>query len=648
MKKKCLFILLIFVNGIFAQIDTLECLRYLPLDTGNRWYYLRADLNTGGWDTSYVVKKVIGDTTMINGKRYRNLQPSGPYMRIDTSALLVYQFGDMSWAGCSDSESVLFDLSLLISGIDTFIRCDDIMVQMDRYNGNAGFIAGNFENIRYSWFSVVGEGYTLSKGVGISSFGMEEIFVHSDKLLGAEINGVKYGTFAAIDTQKCLSFLPLQIGNQWEYEGISFPPFIAESDTEYIFEQVTGIVTKENKKRYYKIAGQYDRYLRIDTTRLLVYQYGYFGCQDSESVLFDLSLVFSEQDSFIRCDSIVVFTETYEGNAGKIRGDYLNISYGWFDGVSIGYTLSQGLGISYYTFFEIGGGEKNLIGAVIEGQKYGSFAARDTLEFLSYYPLHIGDRWQYKYSIYYSASEYQIWYSTTEIIGDTVLPNGKRYFQFSNPGLEYSQFERIDTTNLCVFEYFPNACSNDEKEKLYLFYSPDSSRSLYNCFEEYFIISKTDSIHLSIDYSYLTSKYYNLLRRVGIVSFGEQEGGPGVNAMLIAANINGVQYGKFLGIDESSDLPGEFRLYSNYPNPFNPATHIRFTVPKSGYVELAIYNLRGEWVRTLIAENLQAGEYGKIWDGKNEFGIDLASGIYFSVLKFEGQTSRRNKMLKLK
>jgi len=183
---------------------------------------------------------------------------------------------------------------------------------------------------------------------------------------------------------------------------------------------------------------------------------------------------------------------------------------------------------------------------------------------------------------------------------------------------------------------------------LYLFYSPDSTRYLYNCFEEYFSISKIDSVNLSIDYSYLTSKYYTLLRGVGIVLFGEQEGGPGVNATLIAANINGDQYGKFLGINESSDLPGEFQLYSNYPNPFNPATHIRFTIPKSGYVKLAIYNLRGERVRTLVAENLKAGEYGRIWDGKDEFGKDLASGIYFSALQFEGQTSRRNKMLKLK
>lgn len=648
MRRKILLLLIAFINIAFAQIDTLECLRYLPLDTGNRWHYLRANLNTSGWDTSYVVKTVLGDTTMCNGKKYRNIKPSGPYMRIDTSTLLVYQFGDMSWAGCPDSEFVLFDLSLMISGIDTFVRCDDIEVRMDRYNGNAGFIAGNFENICYSWYSGVGEDYTLSKNIGISSFGMEEIFVHSEKLLGAEINGVKYGTFAAIDTQKCLSFLPLQIGNEWEYEGISHPPFTAESDTEYIFEKVTGIVTKENGKQYYEIAGQYDRYLRIDTTSLLVFQYGDFGCQDSESVLFDLSLVFSEQDSFIRCDSIVVFTETYKGNAGKIRGNYLNISYGWFDGVSTGFTLAQGLGISYYTFYEIGGCEKNLIGAVINDQKYGSFAERDTLEFLSYYPLHIGDKWQYRHSIYYSASEYQIWYSTTEIIGDTVLPNGKRYFQFSNPILEYSQFERVDTTNLCVFEYFPNACSGDEKEKLYLFYSPDSTRSLNNCFEEYFTITKIDSVHLSIDYSYLTSKYYTLSRGVGIVSFGEQEGGPGVNATLIAANINGVQYGKFLGIDESSDLPGEFQLYSNYPNPFNPATHIRFTIPKSGYVELAIYNLRGERVRTLVAENLKACEYGRIWDGKDEFGKDLASGIYFSALQLEDQTSRKNKMLKLK
>ena len=76
----------------------------------------------------------------------------------------------------------------------------------------------------------------------------------------------------------------------------------------------------------------------------------------------------------------------------------------------------------------------------------------------------------------------------------------------------------------------------------------------------------------------------------------------------------------------------KFELAQNYPNPFNPTTQIKYSVNKLGNYELAVYNLLGEKVRTLISSQLSPGTYSIDWDGKNEFGKAVASGIYFYKL----------------
>jgi hypothetical protein len=101
--------------------------------------------------------------------------------------------------------------------------------------------------------------------------------------------------------------------------------------------------------------------------------------------------------------------------------------------------------------------------------------------------------------------------------------------------------------------------------------------------------------------------------------------------------------------DETGDRerPSEFELSQNYPNPFNPTTKIEFTLAKSGFVTLQIYDVLGRKVRTLVSEELSAGYKSVIWDGKNEDGDDVASGVYFYQLKV-GDFSEPKKMLLLK
>lgn len=75
--------------------------------------------------------------------------------------------------------------------------------------------------------------------------------------------------------------------------------------------------------------------------------------------------------------------------------------------------------------------------------------------------------------------------------------------------------------------------------------------------------------------------------------------------------------------------PIEFRLYPNYPNPFNPITTISYDLIEEGYVELAVYNMRGEKVTTLMQGKQAAGSYRMSWDGTDRNGGIVSSGIYF-------------------
>ena len=88
-----------------------------------------------------------------------------------------------------------------------------------------------------------------------------------------------------------------------------------------------------------------------------------------------------------------------------------------------------------------------------------------------------------------------------------------------------------------------------------------------------------------------------------------------------------------VGVENIYNLPGDFKLEQNHPNPFNPITEIRYALPSAINVTLKIYNILGQEVDVLIDNELiQAGWHTKIWDSKDAFGNNAASGIYFCRL----------------
>jgi hypothetical protein len=96
-----------------------------------------------------------------------------------------------------------------------------------------------------------------------------------------------------------------------------------------------------------------------------------------------------------------------------------------------------------------------------------------------------------------------------------------------------------------------------------------------------------------------------------------------------------------LNIQDKNNLrPGKFELYQNYPNPFNPDTKVRFQIPESGRVNVSIYNVLGQKVATLFDDMMKKGYHLLEFDGKR-----LASGMYFYVLRFNGQYQSKKMIL---
>ncbi len=98
-------------------------------------------------------------------------------------------------------------------------------------------------------------------------------------------------------------------------------------------------------------------------------------------------------------------------------------------------------------------------------------------------------------------------------------------------------------------------------------------------------------------------------------------------------------------VDEK--IPSSFKLLNNYPNPFNPSTRIAFEIPQSEFVSLKVYNISGELIYSLIEENLAAGRYEKIWNGKDNSGRNVSSGVYIYRLK-AGQFDKSARMILMK
>lgn len=129
--------------------------------------------------------------------------------------------------------------------------------------------------------------------------------------------------------------------------------------------------------------------------------------------------------------------------------------------------------------------------------------------------------------------------------------------------------------------------------------------------------------------------YYYML---GLADFSDSSGlfGP----VMVSARTD-------VAVCGEDQLPSRYGLSQNYPNPFNPETTIEYQIPQAGDVHMAVFNILGQKICTLVDEARVAGRYQVIWDGRDDSGRPVASGVYFCHLT-AGSYRQTRKMTLLK
>ena len=117
---------------------------------------------------------------------------------------------------------------------------------------------------------------------------------------------------------------------------------------------------------------------------------------------------------------------------------------------------------------------------------------------------------------------------------------------------------------------------------------------------------------------------------------------PGYTALIYSNRQDDIQ-----GVQPSpGKVPTRVALEQNYPNPFNPSTSIRFDVPRAAPVTVQVYDVLGRIVRTLVNERMSPGTYTTSWDGINEGGKQIGSGMYFYRLSIGGDGGYRTMLIR--
>ncbi len=147
------------------------------------------------------------------------------------------------------------------------------------------------------------------------------------------------------------------------------------------------------------------------------------------------------------------------------------------------------------------------------------------------------------------------------------------------------------------------------------------------------------------DWSALSSSVMNLDANggSGIVAYALVIGGSllEIQNAVDAAN---AAYNPFAPVSPETPIK-LVRLQQNSPNPFNPLTEIKYTVPRDGHVDLAVYDLSGRRIRTLVSETVPEGERAVTWNGRNDAGQLVPSGMYFYKYMTAGETTSRKMTL---
>jgi len=176
----------------------------------------------------------------------------------------------------------------------------------------------------------------------------------------------------------------------------------------------------------------------------------------------------------------------------------------------------------------------------------------------------------------------------------------------------------------------------------YLIYRDTNENFIPNEYDVIGFASEDSSFYFDYDIELGFDYYYRVRAYDSVLQGGEY-------SEEVKVVLTGVE-------EEEKEVPISFKLYQNYPNPFNSSTTIPFHIScKSQEARdetpiltlMKVYNIRGELVRILLDDYLREGNHQVIWDGKDEAGEEVSSGVYFYLLR-AGQNKKVKRMIYLK
>ncbi len=481
----------------------------------------------------------------------------------------------------------------------------------------------------------------------------KEIRVKNQEFKSSKINYVNY--------------FPLQTGDFWEYiesEGL------LSSQT----KEVLGDTLLSNGKTYKKVYTQYCansvapmpniELLRKDSIGNI---YTFFD--DKDHLLYDFSKNVGD-----------TISSPWQGYYWGISKKYQVIAFGEDTVKAIDMYLNDSLNQQSYfiTFIEKYGitfysGERNrqagdyvsakYWGSIIDGfQRKELLVTKSAPDWKVYYPLEVGDKWIYEETNYSHLQSILV----LEVVKDTLFEDGFIYKKVhrtvtwtgnTEPAEDFFLYERLDSTGK-VFRIVPfdgdyngrpvlqfSMCVGDT---IALYRNVDEYRMLRNKLNYFWDILDVHEFTLFYSDPYsLASEDQFFVKNIGLIKKDTE----GIFDSLIGAYLNGVVYGDttITAIKEAVFNPGIINLSQNYPNPFNGTTKISFNLKSQQKVTLIIYDLTGKEVKRLIYnQGSTVGVHEVIWNGKNNGGREVASGIYLYTLILKNSRVHAKKLIYLK
>ena len=289
---------------------------------------------------------------------------------------------------------------------------------------------------------------------------------------------------------------------------------------------------------------------------------------------------------------------------------------------------------------------------------------------LSYYPLQVGNEWQYHYQYLWTPGDVSpgldSGYVDVKVTGDTLMNNShltyqivsrRQYREVDDKGtlkLETSRiyYERVDSATANVYRKTQNGESLLDS---LLIQKGDTITTIpylefTTCYDTTSFFWAGHQFHIKRLYWFdggIAGNNHDLAKGIGIIyKYFKNEGTLGNTDTLIYALINGTQYGTRVDtpVEETpqSYQPSTIRLYQNYPNPFNPTTTIRYELARPGPVRLTVYNVLGQQVSVLVNTRQAAGSHQVTFNASR-----LGSGVFFFQLQ-AGDKVLVKKMLLMK